>query len=113
MTEPRDQPNLDDPDVWAGFLLGLERGSASGHAAGYADADRNLQQAVAGFFTEHPVRHLIRDIDAAAAREAAAHRPVDARTGPQLVRDAHLSWDLAPPAQVPAEVTDLDDAAGF
>jgi hypothetical protein len=116
VTDPEIPGPESDGSFWDGFLLGLERGSASSYDAGYAEADENLRQAVAGFFQANPIRGVIRDMDAQAAREAARARPVDARTPQELRRDAYLSWGLEPPAeleQADHDNDELDDAAGL
>jgi hypothetical protein len=108
--EPRrDEVNNDSEGFRAGFLLGLERGTAAGYEKGYADAEVTLQEVVGGFLQANPPAGVIRAMEARAARDAARDKPLDPRTPQQVQRDAYDSWDLDPPRALAQEARRHDD----
>jgi hypothetical protein len=104
------QPAEPDEVFLAGYLRGVESGSAYGHAAGYVDGVAVLDDAAAALAKTQPWK----SIEVAAARERLRHPATPDRTAEQLRAEAFRSWGLDLPADATAsdhlaETTACDD----
>jgi hypothetical protein len=92
----------------AGYLRGLESGSASAHAAGYADGVAVLDEAAAVLAGGKPSRA----VDAAAARARRGVYSSPALTAEQIRVRAAESWGLPPPELPVGECAEADVCNG-